>query len=99
MDGKLIRNCSQILRAFGPDDTPVSIPDCLQRSVSSGNSGAGAIGALRMKEFLAIEIADREVREIEVADIPCRHVRRITVHTFAEKSQFEAELASIRGSQ
>src|SRR5713101_1786536 len=98
-DSKLIRNGNQILRTFGPDDTPVSIPDFLYCHIRSGDTGARTIRALRMKESLSIEIADREVREIDVADIPCTHVRGIAVYAFTEKSEFEAELAAVRGLQ
>src|SRR6266446_150525 len=98
-DSKLIRNGNQILRTFGPDDTPVSVPDFLYCRIRSGDTGPRAISALRIKEFLSIEIADCEMCKIDVADIPCKRVRGIAVYAFTEKSELEAELASVSGLQ
>src|SRR5260370_4822895 len=52
-----------------------------------------------MKELLADEITDREMCEIQVADIPAGIVRGIAAHPFTEESQFESKSAPFRGLQ
>src|SRR5580765_8104789 len=52
-----------------------------------------------MIEMLAVQVAEREMREVEIFHIPDGSMSRITADRLAEKRQFESVTMATRGFQ
>src|SRR5579863_9911718 len=70
MQLKLLLDGLQILIGALPLNLPIAVPDAAGRCADAGDTRAGAIDSFRMIKLLAIEIAEREMGEINVPDIP-----------------------------
>src|SRR5579863_613365 len=67
MQLKAVVDRLQLLRFTLPSDLPIAIPDALIVFPDPGDSRTGSIRAFRMKELTAIQIAQGQMSEINVA--------------------------------
>src|ERR1700741_3390110 len=82
-----------------PDGAPITVPDFFLCSVGSGDSRSGAIGAFSVEELFAVEVADGEMSQVNVAQVPGGGFRGIPGDALAEESQLEPELFAVGGLQ
>src|SRR6266849_8286417 len=80
-----------------PLNAPISIPDAALRFAGASDAGAGSIGALRMIKLPAIEIAQREMRDVKILYVPRGGFYGIAADRLPEKRQFESKLAATGG--
>ncbi len=75
---KLSGDRLQILLAIRPLHLPVAVPDSLQLQARACQSRARAIQPLGVIEVAAVQIAQREMRQVEIVHIPvaCRLLLR-----------------------
>src|ERR1700738_2886919 len=79
----------QDLRVAAPCNLPIAVPDSTVRITCAGQPRACAGGALRMKEFVAVQIAQREVRKIQVAHFPSAGCFGVAIDTQPKKRQLK----------
>src|SRR4051794_28997672 len=80
-----------LLEILGPAALPVAVPNAPIAPVCSGQSRTRAVEALGMKEAASVDIAEGEMREPHIADVPYRGGVVRAVNTLAEECQFKAE--------
>src|SRR5712692_11715721 len=86
----------QLLVAAAPLNLPIAIPDAAEGFAHRGDARAGSIGAFRVIKLPAIQIAQREMREVEILHVPGGGLRGIAADSLPEESQFEPETPAVR---
>ncbi len=86
----------QILRLTLPGNLPIAVPDAPTAFANARDSRSGSIGALRVQKLAAIQIAQRQVRQVQVADVPRICLRVFAIHPLEEKRQLKSKTAAIR---
>ena len=82
---------------------PTSPPSCRSRraiwsALAPATPGPDAVEALVVAEALAIDIGQREVRQVQIVDAPHGRVGGVAlVFALAEEDQFEAVAVTVRG--
>ena len=87
----------QILYVATPLNLPVAVPDARVSLGDPRDAGSGAIGTLGVIETLAVEVAQSEMGEVEIADVPSGILNGISGDGLAEKSEFESEAMAVGG--
>src|SRR5712664_510685 len=82
-----------------PLNLPIPIPETTEGFAHRGDAWAGTIGAFRMIELTAIQIAQSEMREVEILHVPSRGLSGITADGLPEESQFESEPPAVNRFQ
>src|SRR6266852_617514 len=78
-----------------PLNLPIAIPNAAEGFVHVGDARARSVCALRMEKLPAIEIAQREMREVEILHIPDANLPGIAADGLAEEGQFESEAVAL----
>ncbi len=81
----------QLLVAAVPLNLPIAIPDAAEGFFHPGDAWAGTIGSFRVIKLPAIEIAQREMSEVEILHLPGRDLLGIAADGLPEESQFESK--------
>src|SRR6266403_4446478 len=89
----------QFLVAAMPLDLPIVVPDAAEGFVRGGDARAGSIGSFRMIKLSAIQIAQCEMRDVEILHVPSRGSRRVAADGLAEECQLESKAPSVRRFQ
>src|SRR5215469_4682479 len=90
LDRKFFRHPAQLLLIAFPLHLPVPVPHPPLFQACPGNPRPLPIEPLRVIKLAAIQIAQRQVRKIQIPRRPCS-LRRIPVHPLAEKCQLESK--------
>src|SRR6516162_3469524 len=85
----------QFLNLTVPLGRPVAIPYAPPVRVNPGNSWARTVYALDVTKRSPVQIAQGEMRHVDVAEIPYRRFQTVTAHALAEKSQLKPEVAPV----
>src|SRR6266403_2110141 len=80
-------------------DLPIVVPDAAEGFVRGGDARAGSIGSFRMIKLSAIQIAQCEMRDVEILHVPSRGSRRGAADGLAEECQLESKAPSVRRFQ
>src|SRR5260370_34728973 len=75
------------------------VADGARGLVHWGDARARSIGSFRMIKLFAIQIAQCEMREVEILNVPGRSLRRIAADGLPEECQFESETPPVRRFQ
>src|SRR5208282_1709432 len=94
----LVDSLQPLIRTF-PQNLPVAVPDAAAGLADAGNSRTGTIHSFRVIKLLAIQIAEGEMCQVNVLDVPRCSLRRITAYRLAEKRQFESVAMAVRRFQ
>ncbi len=94
---KRIVNSLESLIIASPLNLPIAVPDARAGFADTRDAGSRTIHALAVVEALPIEIAQRKMRKIEIADIPNGGLRRIAIHRLAEKRELESKAMTAGG--
>src|SRR5580704_11235603 len=81
-----------------PLNLPVAVPDSSVLGADSCDGGPGTIRAFGVEEVAAVEIAKREMREIEVAHVPGIRLRCVAIYALSKKGQFKTKVTTVGGS-
>src|ERR1700730_42790 len=87
----------QLLLLVLPLDLPVAVPDAALRFANSRDPRACAIGALRVVEAAPLEIAQRQMGEIQIPHVPAARSCRVAIDTLAKECQLESEAMPVGG--
>src|ERR1700732_4305792 len=90
-------NSIEFLVIASPVNLPIPIPDTSGFFAGIRDPGSGTICALGVIEALPVEIAEREMRKIEIAHVPDGGFRRIAIHRLAKKSELESKATAAGG--
>jgi hypothetical protein len=74
-----------------PWNVPVTIPTFLLSIANSRQARSGTIGLLGLIKPPTIEIAESQMGQVEILNVPRGRLRTITIHRLAKTTQFEAE--------
>src|SRR5438876_2016720 len=80
-----------------PRRGPIAVPHFAVAGICARDSGAAAIDALRMIVVAAVEIAQCQVSEVNVADIPGVVLRFVAARSLPEKCKFKTEGSAVGG--
>ncbi len=61
--------------------------------------GSASVEPFGLEEPLALDIAHREVRQVELVDVPCVIDRYVAFNGIAKERQLKAEAAAVLGEQ
>ena len=92
---KVFVSGAQFLILAVPLHRPVAVPDALPASINSGNSRASAVDPLDVVKPSSVQVAQSEMREVNVPDIPCRGFRGIAAHSLTEEGQLKTVTVSV----
>src|SRR5712664_2465326 len=92
-------NRFQFLVAIMPLTLPIDVPDAAEGLVHCGDARAGSIRSFRMIKLSAIQIAQSEMREVEILHVPSSGLSGITADGLPEESQFESEPPAVNRFQ
>ena len=70
MKGKARVDGLQDLLVVAPDNFPVAVPDSPVGLTYARDARTCTVGALGMKKFASVQIAQRQVRQIQVVHLP-----------------------------
>ena len=98
------RHRLQLLMVAVPVHLPVAVPDAPRLEAGAGKSRARAVHALVVEEAAPLQVAEREVGEVDVADLPRRRrgrqaFRAAVGDRLPEERQLEAEGPAVAGPQ
>src|SRR2546421_9118093 len=74
-----------------PLTLPIAIPYAAERFAHRGHPWAGSVYSFGVIKLTTVQIAQREMRKVEIFHIPRGGLRRIAVDSLPKKSQFESE--------
>src|SRR5256885_4754270 len=95
---KFVTLCGQMLCAvILPSGEPISVPNSSFLFAHTGNSGTASIDAFGVIKAAAVEVAQSQVGQIDVADIPCAAPRFVAADGLPEKSQLKTEGPAVGG--
>jgi hypothetical protein len=92
---KVLIDRFQFLVAAVPLDLPIAVPDAAEGFARGGDARAGSIGAFRVIKVPSIQIAQSEMREVEIPHVPGGVPDGIATNGLPEESQFESEPPAI----
>src|SRR5438552_3303008 len=78
-----------------PLTLPIAIPYAAERFAHRGHPWAGSVYSFGVIKLTTVQIAQREMRKVEIFHIPRGGLRRIAVDSLPKKSQFESEPPSV----
>jgi len=86
----------QSLLVAMPLDLPIAVPNAAVRGADSCKPRSGAAGALGMVKLAAVQIAQGQVGQVEIADIPSFRFGNVAIYALAKKGELESEaMASV----
>src|SRR5262249_2275001 len=91
-------HCFELLLFAIPAHPPILVPDPLLHLAHACDPGASSIHMFHVIELSTFQIAERQVCQIDVTDIPRSGLSRRAIHSLPEKRELEAELASFASS-
>src|SRR5262249_54838966 len=91
-------HCFELLLFAIPAHPPILVPDPLLHLAHACDPGASSIHMFHVIELSTFQIAERQVCQIDVTDIPRSGLSRRAIHSLPEKRALEAELASFASS-
>src|SRR5262249_41377857 len=95
---KLFALCGKLLRSVSiPARRPISIPDLSFFRADSRDSRSGAIDPFGVVKLAAVEIAQCQMCQIEIFDVPRAAFRFASIDRLTEKSKLKAEGMPIGG--
>ena len=86
---KALIDSFQLLVAAVPLNLPIAIPDATEGFAHRGDARAGSIGAFGVIKLPAIQITQREMREVKILHLPGSNLSGIAADGLPEESQFE----------
>src|ERR1700693_3057222 len=92
---KSLVDCLQLLRALFPNNLPVAIPNAPAGFINTRNSRSGSVRSFGVVKLATVQIAQRQMREIDIFHVPGRCFCEIAAYGLPEKCQFESEVAPI----
>ena len=78
-----------------PPHLPIAVPDLLLLQAGARNPRTGAIQSLRLIEALAVDVAKRKVRQVEILHLPGVARLLVAADRLAKERQLEAEAVSV----
>ena len=85
----------QLLFAAVPLNLPIAIPDAAEGLAYRGDARASSVCTLRMEKLPTIDIAQREMRKVEILYFPGRLVGGVAVDSLPKEGQFESEVVAL----
>ena len=82
-----------------PLSLPIAIPNATERFTRGGDAGSGSIDAFQVIELPAIQVAQRQMREVEIPHLPDGVPRGIAADGLPEEGQFESEPVAVKRFQ
>src|SRR6266852_7248983 len=92
---KSLVDCLQLLRALFPNNLPVAIPDAPTGFINARNSGSGSVCSFGVVKLATFQIAQRQMRDVDIFYVPGRCLCGIAADGLPKKSQLESEAAPI----
>src|SRR5208283_46365 len=92
---KTFVNSLQNLAVALPSYAPIPIPDASLLVVNPRNPWPCAVCPFRVIKGFAVQVAKRQMRQIQIVNVPSTLFPAFTAHAFAEKRQFKAETMPI----
>src|SRR5580704_1900496 len=86
----------QLLLVVLPLNLPVAIPDTAIGLTDSCQPWSGSAGSLRVVELAAVQIAQGQVRQVEIAHVPGFRFCDAAVDALPEERELESEAVAIR---
>ena len=96
---KALTDRFQLLVAAVPLSLPIAIPNATERFTRGGDAGSGSIDAFQVIELPAIQVAQRQMREVEIPHLPDGVPRGIAADGLPEEGQFESEAVAVKRFQ
>src|SRR5437660_10465377 len=78
-----------------PFTLPIAIPYAAERFAHRGHPWAGSVYSFGVIKLTTVQIAQREMRKVEIFHIPRGGLRRIAVDSLPTKSQLESGPPSV----
>src|SRR5262249_19083256 len=89
----------QLLLFAAPLNAPISVPDPTVGFAHACDSRTGAIDTFILIKTAAVQVAQSQMSEVQIADVPTRRVCQATADALAKKCQLETEAMAVRGTQ
>src|SRR5437879_11928691 len=91
---KALTDRFQLLVAAVPLSLPIAIPNATERFTRGGDAGSGSIDAFQVIELPTIQVAQRQMREVEIAHLRAGVRRGLAADGLPEEGLFECEPAA-----
>src|SRR5579871_957739 len=99
LEGEIISHRPQMLLTIAPLRLPIAVPHLLRLQTRTSDSRSGSVQPLCVIEPLAIDVAQRKMRQIDVVNIPVASSFRIAIHALPEERQLKTKAMPIGGFQ